>query len=175
MQAPAMNEAQARFWTTVFAGITAIGLVVGGIYSAVQYFASRAADRDAQAKQALAYNLQVQTAQLEALKTYYSKHLELCHEASVAAATIATTADPQKKNAATENFWRLYWGPLGMVEETGVANAMVAFGKCLQTGKACQQNLPSLSLDLAHGCRAEAAEHFKLNLPAVPPRGRPND
>jgi hypothetical protein len=45
---------------------------------------------------------------------------------------------------------------------------MVAFGKCLHKGKDCQQNLQALSLDLAHGCRSEASEHFKLTLPPPP-------
>jgi hypothetical protein len=154
-----MNEAGARFWTVLFGGITAIGLVFGGIYTVIQYFDSRA-------KEAQTYALQAATAKLEAKKPYYSTHLDLCSEASIAAATIATTKDPQKKKAATEDFWRLYWGPLGMVEETEVATAMIDFGKCLRG--TCQQDLEQLSLALAHGCRTEISRHFDLTLPPLP-------
>lgn len=151
-----MSDDTARFWSVVFGGVTAMGLVFGGVYSVIQYF-------DARAKDSATALLQTAAAQLEAKKPYYSKHLDLCSEASVAAATIATTKDPQKRKAASEDFWRLYWGPLGMVEETKVADAMVAFGKCLQPG--CQQRLELLSLALAQSCRAEISQHFDLHLP----------
>jgi hypothetical protein len=154
-----MSDAGARFWTVVFGGVTAVGLVFGGVYTAIQYFDSRTKD-------SATYALQVATAQLEAKQPYYSKHLELCSEASTAAATIATSKDPRTKKAASEDFWRLYWGPIGMVEETEVGNAMIAFGNCLQGS--CQKDIEQLSLDLAHGCRAEVSRHFSLNLPAPP-------
>ncbi len=164
-----MSEAAARFWTVLFGGVTAIGLVFGGIYTVIQYFDSRT-------KEAETYALQAATAKLEAKKPYYSKHLDLCSEASIAAATIATTKDSQKKKSATEDFWRLYWGPLGMVGETEVANAMIDFGKCLRG--TCQQNLKQLSLSLAHGCRSEISRHFDLTLPPPPNKNlwpRPDD
>jgi hypothetical protein len=161
-----MSEDSARFWSVVFGGITAIGLIAGGAYTLVQFLDSRARDREAKEKEAATYALQVATAQLEARKPFYSKHLDLCSEASTAAGTIATIKDPRKKKTAVDDFWRLYWGPLGMVEEDEVASAMVAFGECLDTN--CKHGLRPLSLALAHGCRAEVSRHFELNLP--PPR-----
>ncbi|SRR6266481_3426578 len=172
---PTMSEDSARFWSVVFGGITAIGLIAGGAYTLVQFLDSRVKDREAKDKEAATYALQTATAKLEARKPSYSKHLDLCSEASVAAATIATTKDPQKKKTATEDFWRLYWGPLGMVEEGEVEQAMIAFGKCLN--KDCEQSLRNLSLSLAHGCRAEVSRHFELNLPPPlkPPDKAPDD
>jgi hypothetical protein len=75
---------------------------------------------------------------LEAKKPYYSKYLELCSDASAAAGTIATTKDPKKKQVATADFWRLYWGPMGLVERGGVTGAMVAFGKTCPTARRIQ-------------------------------------
>lgn len=152
IHAPSLSEAGSRFWTVIFAGITAVGLVFGGVYTLIQYLGS--------------YSIQVATAQFNAKQPYYSQHLQLCTQASTDAATIATTKDTQKKQAATEDFWRLYWGPLGMVEETEVGTAMVAFGNCLQG--TCPKDIEQLSLDLAHGCRTEVSRHFSLNLPAPP-------
>jgi hypothetical protein len=152
-----MSEEGARFWTVMFGGVTAIGLVFGGIYTAMQYLDSRSKD-------SATYNLQIQTAQLEAKKPYFSKHLDLCSQVTDDAATIATTSDPKKKKGATEDFWRLYWGPMGTVEEGGVEKAMVAFGDCLQGKCREDQDLTQLSLALAHKCRSEISHHFELKL-----------
>src|SRR5260370_7510246 len=151
MQAPTMSEAAGRFWTVLFGGVTAIGLVFGGIYTVIQYFQT--------------YALQAATAELEAKKPFYSKHLDLCSEASVAAATIATSKDPEKKKAAAEDFWRLYWGPLGMVEEREVEGAMVPFCNCLHG--TCEKTPSILSLHLPHSCRTEISRHFALSLPEL--------
>ncbi|HWZ43447.1 MAG TPA: hypothetical protein VNW97_08205, partial [Candidatus Saccharimonadales bacterium] len=158
-----MSEGSARFWGVVFGGITAVGLIAGGAYTLFQFLDSRAKDREAKEKEAATYALQVATAQVEARMPSYSRHLNLCSEAVTYAATIATTKDAKKRKAAEEDFWRLYWGPLGIVEEGEVERAMIAFGKCLN--KDCEQSLRTLSLALAHGCRAEVSRHFELNLP----------
>ena len=161
-----MSEEASRFWSMVFGGVTAIGLVCGGIYTVVQYFHARSQD-------ATNYNLQVATAQLEAKKPFYSKHLDLCTEAATAAATIAATTDPQKKKVATEDFWRLYWGPLSIAEEDEVARAMIDFGQCLNDPRCPQDLRRRLSLALAHKCRCEISKHFDLGLPA--PVDKPAD
>jgi hypothetical protein len=40
-----MTEDTARFWTTVFAGVTALTVVAGGLYTLIQYFGNKDADR----------------------------------------------------------------------------------------------------------------------------------
>lgn len=154
-----MNENASRFYTALFAALTTIGLLAGGAYTIIQYFGARTTDRRT-------YDFQATVAQLEAKKPFYSKHLDLCSEASAATATIATTKDQKEKLKATENFWRLYWGPLGMVEEQDVENAMVNFGDCLH-GHCGGQPLTMLSLDVSHSCRKEISAHFQLELPKL--------
>jgi hypothetical protein len=157
-----MTEDSSRFWTTIFGGITAIGLVAGGIYSVVQYFNTKETDQRN-------FGLQLANASLEAKKPFFSKRLELCEEASSAAATRATTDDKVERKKAEASFWRLYWGPLGIVENESVAGAMVEFGECLQSG--CQGNsLQRLALKLAHSCRQEMSESWDMKLPSVKPR-----
>ena len=157
-----MEESASRFWSAIFAAATTIALIAGGIYSVVQYFDARNKDR-------LTYDLQVKAAQFEAKKPFYSKLLDFCSEASAAAATIATTKDPRKKRDAVDDFWRLYWGPLGIVEPPGVSKAMVAFGRCLN-GSCDGKRLEFLALDIAHSCRDGISESWKLDLPSVQPR-----
>ena len=159
---PTMDEAASRFWSAIFAAATTIALIGGGIYSLVQYFDSREKERRT-------YEFQVKVAEFEARKPFYSKQLDLCSEASGAAATIATTKDPKKKRNALDDFWRLYWGPLGIVEGKEVAPAMVSFGQCLN-GSCDGKSLKFLSLDIAHSCRNEISSSWELNLPTVQER-----
>jgi hypothetical protein len=47
------------------------------------------------------------------------------------AAQLATEGDPDKWDAARREFWRLYYGPLCVVEDKSVAQAMMAVGDLL--------------------------------------------
>jgi hypothetical protein len=164
---PTMDEAASRFWSAIFAAATTMALIGGGIYSLVQYFAARNQER-------LTYEFQVKIAQYEARKPFYSKQLDLCAEASGAAATIATSKDPKKRQDALDDFWRLYWGPLGIVEAGKVSIAMVSFGDCL-SGPCAGRSLKFRSLDIAHACRDEISDSWELKLPPVGERPGESD
>ena len=170
---PTMTEDASRFYTTLFSVFTILGLIAGGLYSLVEYFDARAKEvevrkneLDAKVRENQTYQLQVATAQLEAKKPFYVKHLDLCIEASGAAAVIAESKDPKKKQEALDNFWRLWDGPLAVVEGHDVAHAMVEFGDCLKNSH-CDR-LDVLSLDISHSCRDEISDHFDLHLPPLP-------
>ena len=108
---PAMSEGSARFWTTLFGGITAIGLIAGGIYTIFQYFDLKQNEAESRIKDRAALQMQIATATLSAKQAFSGKHLELCAEAAAAAGTIATSKDKNKKRLAEDDFWQLYWGP----------------------------------------------------------------
>ena len=164
-----MSEGVARFWTTVFAGVTAVSLIAAGLYSLVQYFDAKDRERESRDKDRAALQLQVQATALAAKQAFHNKHLELCAEATIAASTIATTKDESRKRAALDDFWRLYWGPLGIVEDSEVEGAMVAFGECLEGN--CGERPPRLrALDLARACRVEVSRDFQVKLQALPER-----
>lgn len=165
---PSMGEGAARFWTALFGGITAVGLVAAGIYSLFQYMDLKDKERQDRKKDRDTQQLQIAITEFSAKQSFSAKHLELCSQASGDAGIIASSKDQTKLRSAKEDFWRLYWGPLGIVEEPAVANAMVAFGRCLDGN--CDEPITTLSLNLAHACRSESANDFKLNLPSVPDR-----
>jgi len=167
---PSMDEGSSRFWSAVFGGVTAVGLVAAGVFTVVQYLDSKAAERAGRDKDREAVQLQIATTEFSAKQAFNSKHLELCAQAAGDAGTIATTKDPSKRRLAQEDFWQLYWGPLGIVEETGVANAMVAFGQCIEYS--CE-DAKMLALKLAHACREEVSKDFHIVLPTVPERPAP--
>lgn len=103
----------------------------------------------------------------EFIKPVREAQLKLYQEASSAAAQIATLQQESPEwIKARQEFLRLYYGPLAIVEsfdhatESGerltVERAMIIFKSCLDDEKQCNElgaNLPGLSLALAHSCR----------------------
>jgi hypothetical protein len=160
-------EGTGRFWAAVFGGITALSLVAAGSYSLVQYWDAQKRYVDDRAKDRATLQLEVAATRMSARQAFANRHLELCAEASAAAATISTTQDQKKRAGATDDFRRLYWGPLGIVEDREVATQMVMFGECLD-GECGGSTLRSLSLAIAHACRHEVEKNFEVNLPDVP-------
>jgi hypothetical protein len=163
-----IDEGTARFWTAIFGGITALSLIAAGGYSLFQYWESQKKEIEGRAKDRATLQLQIAATQFAAKQAFANKHLELCAQASGDAGTISATKDPKKRIEAIDDFWRLYWGPLGIVEGVEVERRMVAFGECL--GGDCTPALKSLSLDIAHACRKEVEKNFELSLPDVPNR-----
>jgi len=149
---PTMDEAHSRFWTTIFAGLTAVGLIAGGLYTLWQYLTQ--------------YRLQVNVATQSAQAPFASKRLDLCLQVTTDAANIVTTSDPKTKQQAVEDFWRLYWGPLGIVEDKDIAPALTQFGNCLK--EPCKgQPLTTLAYAIAQKCRTAVSNSFSLNLHEV--------
>ncbi|HEX4638682.1 MAG TPA: hypothetical protein VH170_04275 [Chthoniobacterales bacterium] len=64
-------------------------------------------------------------------KRFWEEQYALYSKAVSAAALIATAKDFHSIAAAREEFWRLYWGALCMVEDREVEAAMVDFGEVL--------------------------------------------
>jgi hypothetical protein len=107
------------------------------------------------------------TSQSEFIKPVREAQLKLYQEASSAAAQIATLQHESPEwTKAKQEFRRLYYGPLAIVEsfdhatESGerltVEDAMIIFKSCLDDEKQCNEldaDLPGLSLALAHSCR----------------------
>jgi len=76
-------------------------------------------------------------AQREFMKPLLQNQLSLYLQVSSAAATIVRSTDSAERQKALNDFWRLYEGPLIMVESKDVSSAMVAFGNCLDQHEDC--------------------------------------
>lgn len=101
------------------------------------------AAREAQAQK------DTETAQREFMKPLLQKQLSLYFEASESVATIANTTDAAERSRAINTFWRLYQGPLIVVESKEASSAMAEFGNCLRGTRDCDKaelNRPSLAL-----------------------------
>ncbi len=96
-------------------------------------------------------------------KPLWEKQIALYFDATSAAATLASSANPQTLQDAENRFWILYYGPLALVEDKNVENAMVQVAKCLRND--CDKSeLKGLSLRLARACRESISDSWSIEL-----------
>jgi hypothetical protein len=103
---------------------------------------------------------------------FLKRQLELCFEASDAGATLATETDPALWEKARKSFWRLYWGPLNMVEDRAVASAMRALGDrvphdAAPPGALPMRQLEGASRELARAARDLILRSWRVDLPPL--------
>src|SRR5437016_10086000 len=132
--------------------ITALVAVAGFLFGVYQY----------QKQQGLNRMSATESRDREFLRPLWEKQVALYFDASEAAATIATTSDPEERRKAEARFWTLYWGPLVMVESPEVSGAMKKFGNCLR-GEG-DGDLRDLSLSLASAFQSSLTEGANLRL-----------
>lgn len=111
---------------------------------------------------------------IEATRPFLEMQLKLYTETAQVVSKIANASDPGEVAHATQRFWELYTGELSMVEDAGVATAMVAFGSALER-HADQRALRGLGVKLAHGMRESLAASWGTDawqMRPTPPRGR---
>jgi hypothetical protein len=100
------------------------------------------------------------------------KQLELSFQASDIASRLATETDAVEWEKARIAFWRLYWGPLSIVEDPAVEGAMVNFGKLVPAQPVNAPKLPMTSLGvpsykLAHALRDLVLVSWNVDLPPL--------
>lgn len=108
--------------------------VAGFVFGVVQYTAQQRETRTAAQEQS---RRELEARDRDFMKPLWERELGMYFRASEVAATIATTRDRAKREAAEEEFWRLYEGPLVIVEGKALSGAMKTFGACLSSADAC--------------------------------------
>src|SRR4051794_26434518 len=73
---------------------------------------------------------------------FLQKQLELCFQATETAGRLASETDPAEWEKARLTFWRLYWGPLSIVEDRAVEGAMVELGRHVPDKPVTSPSLP---------------------------------
>lgn len=133
--------------------VVTIAVVASGLWAVEKY-------RDEAAKQ-------LEARRFEAARPFLQRQLDLCVEASDAAAALASARRPEGIVVARDRFWQLYIGSLHIVEDFGeesVAVNMAAFGDALKKAPAApgemaaldidQRGLEALALNIGRSCRA---------------------
>jgi len=127
--------------------ITVLVTIAGFGFGIFQYRAQQQANREAQTEQSkkdreareIQSKKDTEAAQREFMKPLLQNQLSLYLQATAAAATISSSTDPVERKKATNDFWRLYEGPLIMVESKEVSGAMIAFSYCLNEPGNCDK------------------------------------
>jgi hypothetical protein len=197
---------RAQSFSKRYAAVLSLFVIAfGGLWTAFIYVDTRLAaivkDSKAQVKEAIQQQKQEMRDQQRLLfdvrkefqKPFYERQMSLCLEASNAAAVLATTQDLGKASAASDTFWRLYWGQLVAVEEkeadstSELVERMVEYGTMLKAKckdlpcspqvQGCRSTCPAkndeqepaclqcASLNLARACRHLISEAWQL----IPP------
>jgi hypothetical protein len=153
-----LSEGAARMWDAITKGVSVLGLIAGGIWTLRKYFDDRANSRKLDQERA-------KSAEIEARKPFASKQLDL-YFAAVEAASAIASGPWEQQGPQIDAFWRLYWGPLALVEDSTVAKAMIQFGDALKDN-AEQTELRIYALELAHACRDAIAQSWNVSLSSL--------
>lgn len=108
-------------------------------------------EREAARQEAERY---AESRRIEATRPFLELQLKAYTEAVLVTSRIATSGD----QAAIDRFWELYTGELALVEDSQVAQAMIAFGDALKSGR--QAALRGLAIRLAHQMRESLAKSW---------------
>ncbi len=136
----------------------------------------READRDL----ALANEIKKsnETREQEFKKPFWQKQIDLYFEASEAVATLANSTNAAEKEKAEQKFWRLFYGPLVMVEDAKVERAMINIRDYLiacksDPGECRDYKLGRLSLALSSSCKESLGKSWRIKLEQL--RGKYSD
>lgn len=135
-------------------GVTVFFAVIGGSIGLWKYF---------------------DTSRKEFRKPYWERQLSLYFEVTAAAATLASIDSgkidsPNKAELvaqAQEKFWQLYYGPLEIVTDEVVTDAIMEFKECFlrrQAGELTPRDLEIRSLELARACRSSIGKSWNIEL-----------
>lgn len=149
-----VDENRARSIDAICKIVTALAIAGAAIWAVTSYRISRAD--------------QIQTEGIQARQPFFEKRLELYIEVTTAASTIASSTDPAEVLKAKAEFWRLYWGPLRVVDELPVESSATFFGDCLNDASKCTPNIKQMSFDLAHKCSDSMISSWNTEKPAAP-------
>ncbi len=152
MKLKPISEEWARTIGCITSAFTSLALVIGGGWTLYQYLDNR--------------TYQLQTARFEALKPIFEERLKVYIEATSVASTIATSKHEADVAKAKEEFLRLYYGPLGLVDDYQVWRVSTEFLACMQDNSKCTSPLTDLSIKLTIACTGSL--HNPALAPAAP-------
>jgi len=140
-------------------GLLAVAAFVFGVIQYVEQRQRELATRENElARQAAARDQ-------EFMKPLWERELATYFLTSETVATLAATTDVTKRREAEEQFWRLYAGPLVILETKELSGAMVLFSRCLDGTERCSDaELRKRSLAVSSAIQQAIQEHADLRL-----------
>ncbi|MDB4883003.1 MAG: hypothetical protein JWL95_1769 [Gemmatimonadetes bacterium] len=141
--------------------VTSLVPVLALLFAVTQFTAAQRAAQQQLVRNAIADSIASERAFMRAV---LDRQLSTYFEATSAAATIASSKSATDRARAIDAFWRLYFGPLVMLESPDVSGAMKQVGACLETAAvACTEaELKNRSLALASALQKDYFASWKL-------------
>ncbi|MEO6528583.1 MAG: hypothetical protein ABIP93_18340 [Gemmatimonadaceae bacterium] len=158
MKRPRENSGRLKQWLPVITGLVP---VLALLFAVTQFTAAQVAARKQLVRNSVADSIASERA---FMRSVLDRQLSTYVEASTAAATLASSKSSTERDKAIDAFWRLYWGPLVMMESPEVSDAMKDIGECLETSGACMESeLKKRSLALASALQTDYFSSWKLS------------
>jgi oligoendopeptidase F len=107
-------------------------------------------------------------------KAFWEKQYQLYSEATDIAAKISVAKDLQNVEKERAEFWYLYYGKMSIVENKAVYDAMVTYGKKLESLEEAGRTSPELK-QLAYNLSRACRESLKATWEPVPLDDIPTD
>ena len=134
-----LDKDQAAFWDVALKAIAGVVAALGAWITLRKYFHENAKDRDA--------------ALLEAGKPFRLKRQEVYYELVTVTSRLANKSrDDKSRKPDEDEFWQLYWGPVPLVADLIVGQAVNRFSKLVDERQAGPPLL-NASMALALACR----------------------
>ena len=146
--------------------VSALVAVAGFLWGVYQYQAQQTRNLEAQRLQS---ERELETAQRDLMKPWLDNQREIYLQALTAASTVANAGNSEELNQAKAEFWNLYHGKMILVETQTVAEGMVHFGNCINSGcnnAKLNEQLHQLATAMANSMAATAQmtyEEFSAN------------
>jgi hypothetical protein len=135
-----MDETARNNWTARLQYVSTIALVVGGLFALWRYYDTTAR----QFQQPL-----------------WDQQVNLYFQTTRAAAQLASLEPGPAWQSAANEFWVMYFGPLCIVEDQAVEQAMVDFSAALETAEVLAEMLATPALrDIAPDRTSDLAKRF---------------
>jgi hypothetical protein len=147
-------------WNTLIKGATAAAVLVTAALGLAKYLDQR--------------ELEIGALVRESKKPFLDKQFLKYVEAVTVVSRLATKKQYEGREQDLDRYWRLYWGELGMVEDSGVESAMVGFRRALERlkgGRSWEQvkgQLQSNSLNLSRCVSKSLEKSWNVELETAP-------
>ena len=150
-----------RSWEAFIKLLSAMTVVVAGVFTFLQYFEQRRYETDQKERE---FEQQLGQQQIEFAQEQFNRKSATYGEAIKNASIIATSRSLEDASDAIAKFHELYWGQMVQYEGREVEAAMVRFSRALEQLQGAPELQPDatrelriLSLGIATACRDELA------------------
>ena len=150
-----LSEGQSRMWDTILKAVGGILTLSGALITALKYLDDKVNATEV-AKSAARKDFSIKQQEI------YFNLIEITSDVSN-----GEVGTPGRAHAESA-FWRMFWGPLIMVEDRNVAVAADAFSLALHDDPTNGALLLNKSMDVAHACRASLGDIWSLNQADLP-------